>query len=347
MKLAFIGTGKIISDALGAVAPVRTLEKTAIFARPHSRYKAEELAAQHAIPEIFTDYTELLEKSSADTVYIGLVNSAHHSYAKEALLHGKNVILEKPFAGFYAEAEELIRLAEEKQLFILEAITVMHGGFFEDMRRNLEKLGTVRMVLANYSQYSSRYDAYLAGDVPHAFDAAYYGGALFDIDIYNVYYCVALFGRPKTVHYYPNLGPNGIDISGTLVLSYDGFTAVCTGTKDSDSPCFVSVQGEKGWMRLEGKPNAATSLTTVYVDDSSSETTRDASGAMVRKTITETVEAEKVFHRMSREFEDFARIIDQKDYAEAARLGRISLGVMQVLEAGRLDAGIRFGKDNA
>ena len=324
MKLAFIGTGKIIADALGAVTPVETLEKTAVFARPHSRYKAEELAAQHGIPEIFTDYEELLEKSTADTVYIGLVNSAHYPYAKEALLHGKNVILEKPFTGFYPEAEELVELARKKRLFVLEAITVMHGGFFEDMKKDLDKLGPVRMVLANYSQYSSRYDAYLAGDVPHAFDAAYYGGALFDIDIYNVFYCVGLFGQPKEVRYYPNLGPNGIDISGTLILSYDGFTAVCTGAKDSDSPCFVSIQGEKGWMRLEGKPNAPASLTTVWVDGSSGETTRDASGAMVRRTLTEVKQAEQVYHRMTREFEDFARIIDQKDFAEAERLSRIS-----------------------
>ena len=37
MKLALIGTGKIIEDALFAMEPVETIERTAIFARPHSR----------------------------------------------------------------------------------------------------------------------------------------------------------------------------------------------------------------------------------------------------------------------------------------------------------------------
>lgn len=37
MKLAFIGTGKIVSDALGAVEQVENLERTAIFARPRPR----------------------------------------------------------------------------------------------------------------------------------------------------------------------------------------------------------------------------------------------------------------------------------------------------------------------
>ena len=37
MKLALIGTGKIIEDALFAMEPVKTIERTAVFARPHSR----------------------------------------------------------------------------------------------------------------------------------------------------------------------------------------------------------------------------------------------------------------------------------------------------------------------
>ena len=59
MKLALIGTGKIIEDALFAMEPVKTIERTAVFARPHSRDKAEKLAKQYAIKEVYTDYEEL------------------------------------------------------------------------------------------------------------------------------------------------------------------------------------------------------------------------------------------------------------------------------------------------
>ena len=55
MKLALIGTGKIIEDALFAMDPVETIEKTAIFARPHSREKAERFAGQYKIAEVYTD----------------------------------------------------------------------------------------------------------------------------------------------------------------------------------------------------------------------------------------------------------------------------------------------------
>lgn len=342
MKLAFIGTGKIIADALFAIEPIKEIEKTAIFARPHSKEKAEAFAKQYNIAEVYTDYEKLLTETAADTVYIGLINSAHYSYAKQALLHGKNVILEKPFTGFYNEAQELQQIAEENKLFIFEAVTVLHNEVFYEMKKNVEKLGTLRMALCNYSQYSSRYDAYLEGDITHSFNPAYYGGALYDINVYNIHYCVGLFGEPKDVNYYPNIGPSGIDTSGTLVLVYDGFSAVCTGSKDSDSPGYVSIQGEKGFMKIDSKPNIASELTTTYVDENVKERVRDAAGAMVRATITDYFTAKEQHHRMTQEFLDFAKIIDEKDYETAHELLTESVTVVGVLEKARSKAGIKF-----
>ena len=150
------------------------------------------------------------------------------------------------------------------------------------------------MALCNYSQYSSRYDAYLEGDITHSFDPAYYGGSLYDINVYNIHYCVGLFGEPKDATYYPNIGPNGIDTSGTLVMEYDGFSAVCTGSKDSDSPGYVCVQGEKGFMKVDSKPNIASELKTVYADENIKEKVKDAAGAMVRATITEDIRLQNI-----------------------------------------------------
>ena len=64
MKLALIGTGKIIEDALFAMEPVETIERTAIFARPHSRDKAEKFAKQYAIKEVYTDSKDFISKKN-------------------------------------------------------------------------------------------------------------------------------------------------------------------------------------------------------------------------------------------------------------------------------------------
>lgn len=117
-----------------------------------------------------------------------------------------------------------------------------------------------------------------------------------------------------------------------MVLVYDGFSAVCTGSKDSDSPGYVSIQGEQGFMKIDSKPNIASELTTTYVDENVKERVRDAAGAMVRATITDHFIATEQHHRMTQEFLDFAKIIDEKDYEAAYELLTESVTVVSILE---------------
>ncbi|MBQ5431296.1 MAG: Gfo/Idh/MocA family oxidoreductase [Lachnospiraceae bacterium] len=344
MKLAFIGTGKIIADALFAVEPIEELEKTAIFARPHSKEKGEALAEKYGIQKVYTDYDELLAESDADTVYIGLINSAHYSYGKKALMAGKHVIMEKPFTATFEQALDLKRTAEEHGVYIMEAVTVLHNEIVDIMKENLPRLGRIKAALCNYSQYSSRYDSYLAGEVEHAFDPAFYGGALYDINIYNIHYLVELFGAPKKAEYFPNIGFNGIDTSGIAILTFPDFVASCTGAKDADSPGFISIQGEKGYMKIDGKPNIAYSLDVEYADPDITEKVRDEAGAMVRATIKKHFESKSDHHRMTREFRDFVRIMDGHDTEAASKSLQESLDTIKVLEEARTSAGIVFGK---
>ena len=229
------------------------------------------------------------------------------------------------------EAEDLVSFSREQGRFIFEAVTVLHNDVIEKMKSDLPKLGKIRMMLANYSQYSSRYDRYLAGEVDHSFDPAYLGGALRDINVYNIHYAAALFGMPIHAQYYPNTGFNEVDTSGTLVLQYDGFSAVCTGAKDSDSPCYVSIQGERGYMRIDGKPNVAPNLTTVIVEEGNGEPVRDAAGAMVRPTREEILIPEGQHHRMTREFQDFASMIDHGEAEKAEECMRETIEAMRII----------------
>ena len=316
MKLGIIGTGRIVAEALTVLENEREIELNAIFARPHSRAAGEELASRYRIPAVYTDYGELLAEADIDTVYIGLINSVHYEYAKQALESGKNVILEKPFTGTTEEAEELFCIARESKLFLFEAITVLHNGVIERMRESMPMLGKIRIMQANFSQYSSRYGRYLAGIVDPSFDRECQGGALRDINIYNIHFAAALFGVPQRVEYYQNTGFNGVDTSGVLVMQYDGFVSVCTAAKDSDSPCFVMVQGEKGYMRMDSKPNAPSNLTTVLIGEE---------GAESHYT-------EDLPHRMTGEFRDFARMIDKKDHESAAFYERETLDAMRILD---------------
>ena len=330
MRLAILGTGKIVQEgALPAIQQAGGIEIAAIFARPKSRGKAEQLAARYDIPQVYTDYEALLADPGIDFVYIGLINSVHHEYTKKALLAGKHVIVEKPFASTAAEVRELCALAREKHRYVFEAVSLLHMPNFAAIRKALPELGAVRAVTANYSQYSSRYDKYLQGEVLPAFDPQLSGGALYDINIYNLNFIIGLFGEPEQVAYTPNLGFNGIDTSGVALLKYPGFFATALGAKDTESPCFVTIQGEKGWLRVLGAPNELKAF----------EVHLHGSGKTTHYALN------RYEHRMVHEFQEFARIYEAGD--EAAMLAGLStsVAVMATAEKARKQAGIVFGCD--
>ena len=149
MKLSILGTGKIVHDALDALKEVPDIELTSVFARPKSRVKAEMLAKEWNIPQVWTDYAQLLAEDAADFVYVGLVNTVHYAYAKQALEAGKNVIIEKPFAPTFGEVKELIDLAEAKHCMILEAVTLLYLPNFHAMQEAIPQLGSIRAVQAS------------------------------------------------------------------------------------------------------------------------------------------------------------------------------------------------------
>lgn len=330
MKLAILGTGFIVKEgALTALKDVPEIETTAIFSRPKSKSVAEALAADCSIPNVYTDYDELLADPDIDFVYVGLINSVHYEYTKKALLAGKNVIVEKPFASAAAEVRELRDLALARHLYVFEAVTIHYLPNFCAIREFLPKLGKIRAVVANYSQYSSRYDKYLQGEVLPAFDPQRSGGALYDINIYNLNFIIGLFGAPESVNYTANLGFNGIDTSGVAALTYPGFFALAIGAKDTASPGYITIQGEKGWIRVTDAPNELRSFET----------------HLLGTGVTTHNELNRYPHRMVHEFQEFAKMFHEKDYDRMAKGLDVSVAVLETAETARKQVGIAFPCD--
>ena len=124
---------------------------------PRSLDKAEALAKQYGLSQATSDYEAILSNPEVDTIYVGTPNHTHYDYAKKALLAGKHVICEKPFTLHLEEFEELAKLAQEKELLLMEAITNQYLANFTAIKEALSDIGDVKIVNINYSQYSSRY----------------------------------------------------------------------------------------------------------------------------------------------------------------------------------------------
>ncbi|MDZ5547930.1 Gfo/Idh/MocA family oxidoreductase [Enterococcus cecorum] len=324
MKLAVLGTGKIVQEFLPMIQQVTDVELVALLSTPRSLDKAKEMQVQYHIQEVYTDYETLLGNATIDTVYVALPNHLHYQYTKAALLQGKNVICEKPFTLNAQQLQELIQIATEKRLILLEAITNQYLNNFLQIKKDLAQLGKIKIVECNYSQYSSRYDAFKEGKILPAFDPQKGGGALMDINIYNIHFVVGLFGKPEKVQYLANVERH-IDTSGILVLDYGDFKAVCIGAKDSTANIRSVIQGTDGSIEVLG----ATNEMPRYERRS--------------KTEIEAVNTNLDKHRMYQEFEKFTEVIDQKDLAFALEQLNLSLTVMQVVDQALESANLQLG----
>lgn len=321
MKLAIVGTGMIVLDALPHMKDWGW-ETAAICATPRSLRKAQELAAQWG-GAVYTDYTAMLAEVKADAVYIASPNILHASMIGQALEAGHNVIVEKPMTVGLEEANALAALAREQHLFLYEAITTRYQPDYAALREQLPRVGPVKVVSCNFSQYSSRYDAFCAGETLPVFDPNQAGGALMDLNVYNFHWLQGIFGSPESLVYRGNID-RGIDTSGAALLTYPGFQAVSIGAKDGASPCRYVIQGTLGCLTQETPANQCGEV-TLTLRDGTTETFHTPTG-----------------HRMEAEFRAFARQIDAGDYEACYAALDGSLAVVKMLAQARQSAGIVF-----
>lgn len=317
MKLGIVGTGMIVQEFLPLLAQL-SLEDVALFGRDTT--KTTQLAQQYAISHVYHDYQALLQ-SEIDTVYIALPNHLHYTFAEQALLAGKHIILEKPITANTRQFQQLRRLAKQQSKILLEAVTTHYLPAYRQLKTHLAQLGQIKIVSLNYSQYSSRYDRFKAGETPPVFDPQQSGGALMDLNVYNLHFAVGLFGKPQSCHYAANLTRH-IDTSGVLLLNFCNFQAVCIGAKDCQAPIMLTIQGDKGNITVSMPANQ---MQHFSVNLNNGETTH--------YTFETT-------HRMLPEFQQFIRIIDEQDHATAEQMLDISETVIDILDQARRQQGI-------
>ena len=252
IRLGTIGSGPIVHNILKNVARTEGIRLEAAYSR--TAEKAQAIADKYGTKKIYTDMDAFLADEEINFVYIATPNLLHYPQAKKALLAGKNVILEKPFTTKLEHARELVNIADEKGLILIDAVPTAFLPNLQILKEQLPRIGRLKLVMGNYSQYSSRYDAVLAGEKPNIFNPEYAGGCLMDINFYNVYLNVALFGRPLEAKYYPNLYPGLCDTSGTVIMAYDGFVSQNAGAKDTWGVNFFQIEGEKGYIYIPDGP---------------------------------------------------------------------------------------------
>lgn len=322
IKLGTIGSGVIVRSILDGVKATEGISLEAVYSR--SMEKGRQLADEYGAQKVYTDLEALFGDEDVNFIYVASPNSLHYEQAKAALEHGKNVICEKPFCTTRAKVEELIAIAKERHLFLIDATPTAFLPNFELLKQKIEKIGRKRLVICSYSQYSSRYDQVLRGEAPNIFNPEFAGGCLQDINYYNVYFNVALFGKPETAVYYPNICATGADTSGVVLMKYRDFVSECSGAKDTWGVNSAQIQGEKGYIYIENGANGIESLRVV---------TRDG-----EENYNEQPNLDRWFY----EVQNLTRLVLNDDYEAIYKRLEVTADVIDVIETVRKQAGILF-----
>ena len=325
IRLGTIGSGPIVYKVLTAAKEAEGIELCAVYSRNEDT--GNKLANEFQCEKVYTDFDAFLNDEEVNFVYAASPNLLHYEQSKKALLAGKNVYCEKPFTSTTKECEELFQLAKEKNLILLEAAPTMYIPNFYLFQEEIKKLGDIKLVMGNFTQYSSRYDQLREGEMTNIFDPKMAGGCLMDINIYNILVNIGLFGKPKDIKYFPNFYKDtNSDTSGIAILDYGSFTSACIGSKDAKGENFFVVEGEKGSI----KSPYVSQLPSLHVvtDDGDEEITLQ----------------DDPNHRIY-QMKEFARIILENDTERIAYLQQITKDLCETLEKARKSAHIVFPND--
>lgn len=226
----------------------------AVAARDLTRARA--FADEFGIPTAYGSYADLAADPEIDAVYIATLNPWHASAARAVLGGGKHALVEKPFTMDAAEAREIVDLAAEKKLVILEAMWTRWLPHMVRIRQILADglLGDVRSITADHTQKIE--------DVERLIRPELGGGALLDLGIYPVSLAWDVFGAPATVSAHATMTDTDVDRETTVVLGYlSGAHAVLQAQMSAAGPNRAVIVGTEGRIEIDPVWYTQTSFT--------------------------------------------------------------------------------------
>ena len=215
MKVAIIGAGFIATKMARTIAALDETESYAIASRNID--KARAFADKFGVQKAYGSYDDLLADDAIDLVYIALPHSHHHEWTIKALQAGKNVLCEKPLAVNAAQAQEMISLAESKNLLLAEAMWTRYlpsAKIISDIISSGE-IGEPLTLSANVGDCNFMNERLTNPKLA--------GGCLLDLTVYALNFSSMIFGN-KVKRIAASMIPTstGVDGQNNIMLEYDG-----------------------------------------------------------------------------------------------------------------------------
>jgi len=189
---------------------------------------------------------ELLSIESIKLVVIATPNTSHHPLARQCLLAGRDVLVDKPFTLTYAEATDLTELAKQNRRLLTVYQNRRCDGSFRTIRQLMNSGRFGRIVL-----YEVHFDRYRLEMRQEAWrEKAQLGsGVFFDLGVHLIDEVMVLFGVPEAITADIRIERSEavVDDAFDVTLHYPGMRAVLRSSMIAIAPDLrYVIRGEQG-----------------------------------------------------------------------------------------------------
>jgi predicted dehydrogenase len=180
LRIGVLGAARI--SELSIVGPAAATGSRLVAVAARSRDRAETFAGTYGVERVHDSYADVVNDPEVEAVYNPLANSLHAPWNKEAILAGKHVLTEKPFASNALEAAEVRDLAKGRSLVLFEGFHYLYHPLMQRLMSLLAdgELGTLQRV------ESTMFMSAPPADDPR-WSLALAGGALMDLGCYALH----------------------------------------------------------------------------------------------------------------------------------------------------------------
>lgn len=259
LKVGILGAGRIAAIMADTISKMKTAECYGVASR--SMEKAMEFASLHNVTKPYGSYEDMLADTDLELVYIATPHPFHFEHAKMCIDAGKPVLVEKPFCVNAKEAEELLAYAEEKNVFISEAMWIRYMPMYETIMKvlNSKVIGEPKIITANLAYPMLHKERLIKPELA--------GGALLDVGIYPLNFADMVSGSEvRDIQSVAIMTADGVDAHDSITIRYeDGSMAVLNSSMQAVSDRKGIIQGTAGVMIIENVNNFES--LTVYDKD--------------------------------------------------------------------------------
>ncbi|WP_405606120.1 Gfo/Idh/MocA family protein [Polaribacter sp. Asnod1-A03] len=257
IKWGIIGPGKIANKFAKDLATLENAELVAVASR--SKEKAVDFANKYNAEKAYDSYLELAKDSDVDAVYIATPHSFHKEHAILCLQHKKAVLCEKPFAMNLQEVEEMIDVAKENNVLLMEALWTYflpHYKYVLDIIKS-EKFGKVKTLESDFGFYN------VYNTDSRLFKKEVGGGSLLDIGIYPIFAALSSLGNPDSIKAEATFFENGADSECNVIFNYKTAKAFLRSTLLEKTPTNAIFTLEKAIVIINTRFHEPTTVSII------------------------------------------------------------------------------------